>query len=953
MKGQTGLEWDEARKTVVADDDWWERKLKENSTYKKIRNKDLSLYFTDIIATGECARATTQNNYLKMDWMMMKEQIMFPEPSSKKGKSIGSGTRSQVKNVEVTSDKCMDSLENVPGVGQWCITAAVEGEADVEVIEGCQTRADAEADSQMKEKLISLTRKLRKSQILSWIPDGGIFFHENRMMEVVICWNTRLVNCGIICLVLLIQSAFAEEGFLSIQCCAPANFTKPRTNLSWISDETWFPENQICISRQVYKNAHYEQARSFSSDIGHKWCYNLPTRKDHDYLVRGTFLSGNQEKTLPHSSFVVLIGVTPIATVKSSDELKVEGIFRATRSYTNFCLLKKKGNPYISKVELRPINPDYLKREPSEVLKLVHEYLDVVLKFRANRVVNLTMIKASNLSHLGPICNGYEILKTVPRVKETATEEVDIIVNVKKELLQHNKNNEILKSWSGDPCLPLPWPGLTCDRVNGTTVITQMNLSLEGLTGPSPLSIQKLTHLRKLYLSSSIHIGNKLSRSIKESNVTTDKGMINGNQNSRSAHKLVIGAAVDRALLVTFAIVISMVCFYKRQVMAGPKFLMRSYSITRNAVYSVPSTDTTLLKSKSIRNFKLDYIEAITQNYETLIGEGGFGSVYHGTLPNGEEVAVKVKSATSTQGIREFNNELNLLSAITHENLVPLLGYCCENEQQILVYPFMSNGSLQDRLYGLMYLHTFSKRCLIHRDVKSSNILLDQSMCAKIADFGFSKYASHEGDSGTSLEVRETAGYLDPDSVHIKETSCGLKIQESEPDSLFPLIIAANYSAMKRLKFFSESMNTLASATPGHLWGSSNSFEHRKCVLSVTSLIILTYAAKHLIRSSRVEEIVDPAIKGGYHGEALWRVVKVALACTETYSTYRPCIADIVRELEDALIIENNASEYLKSLDSFGGSNRFSIERSIVLPPIKSQIEPSSLLSTPAPPQPR
>ncbi|KAI7999560.1 Nodulation receptor kinase [Camellia lanceoleosa] len=94
-------------------------------------------------------------------------------------------------------------------------------------------------------------------------------------------------------------------------------------------------------------------------------------------------------------------------------------------------------------------------------------------------------------------------------------------------------------------------------------------------------------------------------------------------------------------------------------------------------------------------------------------GEGGFGSVYRSTLTDGQEVAVKVRSATSTQGTREFNNELNkymfmtflyshlnLLSAIRHENLVPLLGYCCENDQQILVYPFMSNGSLQDRLYG-------------------------------------------------------------------------------------------------------------------------------------------------------------------------------------------------------------------------------------------------------------
>ncbi|PHU26371.1 hypothetical protein BC332_04703 [Capsicum chinense] len=104
------------------------------------------------------------------------------------------------------------------------------------------------------------------------------------------------------------------------------------------------------------------------------------------------------------------------------------------------------------------------KRLKVDILASGSRYMDVVLKVRANKVVNLTMIKASNLSHLGPICNGYEILKTIPRVKETATEEFDIIANVKKEFLQNNKNNEILKSWSGDPCLPPPWPGLTFDR---------------------------------------------------------------------------------------------------------------------------------------------------------------------------------------------------------------------------------------------------------------------------------------------------------------------------------------------------------------------------------------------------------------------------------------------------------------------------------------------------------
>lgn len=88
--------------------------------------------------------------------------------------------------------------------------------------------------------------------------------------------------------------------------------------------------------------------------------------------------------------------------------------------------------------------------------------------------------------------------------------------------------------------------------------------------------------------------------------------------------------------------------------------------------------------------------------------------------------------------------------------------------------------------------------------------------------------------------------------------------------------------------------------------------------------------AKPYIRESRIDEIVDPNIKGGYHAEAMWRMVEVALACIEPFSAYRPSMVDIVRELEDALIIENNASEYMKSIDSIGGyslggSNRFSI----------------------------
>lgn len=109
--------------------------------------------------------------------------------------------------------------------------------------------------------------------------------------------------------------------------------------------------------------------------------------------------------------------------------------------------------------------------------------------------------------------------------------------------------------------------------------------------------------------------------------------------------------------------------------------------------------------------------------------------------------------------------------------------------------------------------------------------------------------------------------------------------------------------------------------------------------------------AKPYIRESKIDEIVDPNIKGAYHAEAMWRVVEVALSCIEPFSAYRPGMADIVRELEDSLIIENNASEYMRSIESTG-SNRFSIIMDRRIPP-PTPSEPSTILTQMAPPEPR
>ncbi|XP_047965266.1 nodulation receptor kinase-like isoform X2 [Salvia hispanica] len=930
------------------------------------------------------------------------------------------------------------------------------------------------------------------------------------MMEELDIANTRLITCCIFLIFLLVNSSYAQEGSLSIQCCADTAFTDPNTTISYISDETWYPDNKSCQNTVWTGDVNQEtnEARYFESGYNSKWCYSLPTRNGSSYLIRGTFPLSNPLESSPSGNFFsVSVGETEIERVNSSSK-RVEGLFTAMSNYTNFCLVKGKGEAYLSKLELRPSNTVYLARYNSSVLKLVdrvdvgntvadiryphdsydriwrsdvypdstaryipppttdvnitdpdnimpplqvlktavtHQerlefqydtldagsrnysiylyflelnesvrvgervfnvfindknmhtvdilasgapFLRVTLNFTTNGVLNLTLVKASN-SQLGPICNAYEIWQVYPRNAETNAEEVAVITKVKSELLAQNQDSEVLKTWSGDPCLPLPWHGLSCDAPNGTSIITGMDLSSNRLTGPLPSSItdlkylkelnlsnngfigtvpqfpassmlisldvshneltgnitftiSKMKHLEKLYFGCNSHLTGSIPTDLSKSNLSTDNGVCNAQASSHSARILIGTIAAGSLLVIAIAVAgTCLFCIYKKKRSTLHKYDDKRQLTSKNAIYAISSTESVATKSISIQSFTLKCIEASIQNYKTLIGEGGFGSVYRGTLADGQEVAVKVRSATSTQGTREFDNELNLLSAIRHENLVPLIGYCCENDQQILVYPFMSNGSLQDRLYGaaakrkvldwptrlsialgaargLTYLHTFSERCVIHRDVKSSNILLDHSMSAKVSDFGFSKYAPQEGDSGTSLEVRGTAGYLDPEYYSTQHLSA-----KSDVFS-FGVVLLEIVSGREPLNI----------NRPRNEWS------------------LVEWAKPH-IKNSKVEEIVDPSIKGGYHAEAMWRVVEVALACIEPYSAYRPCMADIVRELEDAFIIENNASEYMKSIESFGGSNRYSIERPIVIPPTPVPTEPSPILMQPPPPQPR
>jgi len=189
------------------------------------------------------------------------------------------------------------------------------------------------------------------------------------------------------------------------------------------------------------------------------------------------------------------------------------------------------------------------------------------------------------------------------------------------------------------------------------------------------------------------------------------------------------------------------------------------------------------IATETAHPYRLCELEAATKKFASRIGSGGFGIVYYGKLSDGKEIAVKVPSNDSYQGKKQFSNEVALLSRIHHRNLVAFLGYCHEDGRNILVYEFMHNGTLKEQLHGrdkhiswikrleiaedaakgIEYLHTGCTPSIIHRDIKTSNILLDKHMRAKVSDFGLSKLVAAEGkESHASTNVRGTLGYLDP-----------------------------------------------------------------------------------------------------------------------------------------------------------------------------------------------
>ncbi|KAJ1423780.1 Serine-threonine/tyrosine-protein kinase, catalytic domain [Sesbania bispinosa] len=207
----------------------------------------------------------------------------------------------------------------------------------------------------------------------------------------------------------------------------------------------------------------------------------------------------------------------------------------------------------------------------------------------------------------------------------------------------------------------------------------------------------------------------------------------------------------------------------------------------RTKYSSVPEESVQISRVDECLQFDFGTIVEATNNFcdDNKLGEGGFGEVYKGKLYNGQDIAVKRLSRSSRQGLDEFKNEVVLVAKLQHRNLVRLLGFCLDGEEKMLIYEFLPNKSLDHFLFdpkrgqqlnwpsrykiiegiarGMLYLHEDSRLRIIHRDLKASNILLDENLNPKISDFGMARIFGADQTRGNTNRVVGTLGYMSPE----------------------------------------------------------------------------------------------------------------------------------------------------------------------------------------------
>ncbi|KAF2312022.1 hypothetical protein GH714_027776 [Hevea brasiliensis] len=447
------------------------------------------------------------------------------------------------------------------------------------------------------------------------------------------------------------------------------------------------------------------------------------------------------------------------------------------------------------------------------------------------------------------------------------------------------KLNGLVELWLDRNSLTGPIPDFS-----GCRDLEIIHLENNQLTGELPSSLLNLPNLMELYVQNNLLSGTVPSSLLNKNIIFNYSGNLNLHEGGqRGKHvDIIIGSSVGTAVLLIATIASCL--FIRRGKRSPDQERLRVPAPVQRLVSAFNDTP-----AEGACRFKFSEIEDATNKFEKKIGSGGFGVVHYGRMRDGKEIAVKVLTSNSYQGKREFSNEVTLLSRIHHRNLVQFFGFCQEEGRSMLVYEFMHNGTLKEHLYGpltrgksinwikrleiaedaakgIEYLHTGCVPAIIHRDLKTSNILLDKHMRAKVSDFGLSKVAV-DGASHVSSIVRGTVGYLDPE-YYISQ-----QLTDKSDVYSFGVILLELMSGQEAI--LNESFG-------------------------VNCRNIVQWAKLH-IESGDIQGIIDPLLHDEYDIQSMWKIAEKALMCVQPHGHMRPSISEVLKEIQDAILIEREA----------------------------------------------
>nr|XP_043621505.1 leucine-rich repeat receptor protein kinase HPCA1-like [Erigeron canadensis] len=370
----------------------------------------------------------------------------------------------------------------------------------------------------------------------------------------------------------------------------------------------------------------------------------------------------------------------------------------------------------------------------------------------------------------------------------------------------------------------------------------------------------------------------------------------------KSSSGVVIGAAVGSCVLVVLLILAGIYAF--RQKGRAERAYQESSPF---ALWDVNNGSGAVPQLNGAKAFSFGELSKYTNNFSESnnIGTGGYGMVYKGILLNGQIIAIKRAKLGSTQGGLEFKTEIELLSRVHHKNLVSLVGFCFDQGEQMLVYEYIVNGTVKDSLSGrsgirldwmrrlrialgaakgLQYLHDLADPPIIHRDVKTNNILLDERLVAKVADFGVSKSLGDANRTHVTTQVKGTMGYMDPEYYMTQQ------LTEKSDVYSFGVVLLELITAR-------------------------NPIEKGKYIVKKVKQAM--DKSKELYN---LHDVLDPIIGLTTQLKGLERFVDLSLRCVEETGDHRPTMSDVVKEIEGIMELNGfnpNAESAANSAEDF------------------------------------